>query len=63
MWRLTALLAAGGWSFMIFDAPSNPRHDFTRRTDFRNHPSFQLRMIDVHQPDTLFEEKLHLFKL
>jgi len=48
---------------MIFDAPSNPRHDFTRRTDFRNHPSFQLRMIDVHQPDTLFEEKLHLFKL
>ena len=26
MWRLAALHAAGGWSFMILEVPSNPSH-------------------------------------
>ena len=26
MWRLVALPVVGGWSFMVFEVPSNPRH-------------------------------------
>ena len=26
MWRLVALRVVGGWSFMIFEVPSNPSH-------------------------------------
>jgi len=26
MWRLVALPVVGGWSFVIFEVPSNPRH-------------------------------------
>ena len=26
MWRLVALHAAGGWSFMMLEVPSNPGH-------------------------------------